>query len=63
MLLIVLVIGVPFLINESYKTGFIPYVTKWDAADVLAYYGTALSFVGTVVLGALVFWQNEADEA
>lgn len=62
-LLIVLVILVPFLINESYKTTLIPesskYITEWSAADVLAYYGAALSFLGTVVLGALAFWQNE----
>ena len=62
-LLIILVVLVPFLINESYKTTLIPesdkYSTKWSAADALAYYGAALSFVGTIVLGALAFWQNE----
>ena len=62
-LLIVVVVFVPLLINESYKITLISegakYITEWSAADALAYYGTALSFVGTVVLGALAFWQNE----
>lgn len=37
---------IPIAINESYKHGVI-YVTKWDAADVLAYYGTILGTVAT----------------
>lgn len=59
----ILVVLVPFLINESYKTTLISesskYITEWSAADALAYYGAALSFLGAVVLGALAFWQNE----
>lgn len=48
----------PFIINESYKAEK-GYQTLWGASDVLAYTGTALSFVGAIILGALTFWQNE----
>lgn len=60
---IILTIAVPHLINKSYQTTQIPesskYITEWTAADTLVYYGAVLSFIGTVVLGALAFWQNE----
>ena len=51
------IIYIPFLINELYKadTG---YITMWGASDVLNFYGSLLSFAGTVVLGALALWQN-----
>lgn len=42
---------IPIAINESYKHGVI-YVTKWDAADVLSFYGAVLGSVATV--GALI---------
>lgn len=47
----VLIIGIPIIINETYKhSGF--YVTMWDAADVLSYY---VSIFGTAAtIGALV---------
>ena len=41
-------IAIPIAINESYKHGVV-YVTKWDAADVLSYYGTILSATATVI--------------
>ncbi|MCC8195664.1 MAG: hypothetical protein LIO49_02450 [Ruminococcus sp.] len=41
---IVLVFGIPILINESYKENC-GYVTMWSAADVLAFYGTILAAV------------------
>ena len=63
LIIVALVIFVPIIINEAYKTTIISdshkYRTVWNPADTLAYYGTALSFVGTVVLGTLAFWQNE----
>ena len=31
----------------------IPFVAEWSAGDALGYYGAILSFLGTVVLGAL----------
>lgn len=42
---------VPIMINESYKHGVV-YVTKWEAADVLSYYGAILGSIATV--GALI---------
>lgn len=42
-----LIVGVPFQINECYKAG--GYITKWDAADVLSYYGTIIAAVIGIV--------------
>lgn len=53
---------IPFLINEIYKYGYQiekSYYTLWEAKDVLAFYGSFLSFLGTVVLGILALWQNK----
>jgi len=49
---------VPLIINESYKTGK-GYLTMWNAADVLSYYGNVLTFIGTGVLGIAVMFQND----
>lgn len=46
------VIGIPFIINELYKTGN-GYITMWGAEDVLAYYEAILGAVATVL--AVVF--------
>lgn len=42
-----LIFGVPFQINECYKTG--GYITMWNAADVLSYYGTIIAAVIGIV--------------
>lgn len=34
------------------------FVAEWDAGDALGYYGAILSFIATVVLGALALYQN-----
>lgn len=47
----------PLVINEAYKTGD-GYVTLWSAPDALVFYGTYLSFLGTVVLGVVAVYQN-----
>ncbi len=39
------VVGIPIIINESYKANC-GYITVWDGADVLSYYGT--------IMGALI---------
>lgn len=52
-----LVVSIPYLINESYKQN-IGYMTVWEGKDLLAFYGSVLSFVGTISLGALALWQN-----
>lgn len=40
-----LIIGVPCVINECYKAEC-GYLTMWDAADVLAFYGAILAATG-----------------
>lgn len=54
---IITLLSIPFIINELYKIG--GYVTMWSAGDVLSFYGGFLSFIGTVVLGALALYQNK----
>lgn len=44
---VLLIIGVPILINECYKAETI-YITEWEAADALSYYGTLLGAFVTV---------------
>lgn len=57
-ILVTLTLGIAIAINESYKAGN-GYVTLWQPADTLAFYGSYLSFVGTVVLGAVAVYQNK----
>lgn len=49
--LLVLAVGIPIIINEAYKYGTLygGYVTAWDAADVLSYYGTVLGATATAI--------------
>lgn len=56
-IVILILLFIPIIINESYKIGR-GYVTMWGAADVLSFYGSFLSFLGTVILGIVAFWQN-----
>ncbi|WP_322200895.1 hypothetical protein [Acutalibacter intestini] len=52
-IVLVLVIGIPLIINKLYKMG--PgFVTVWDGADMLSYYGTLLGDCGAVI-GVLVY--------
>lgn len=53
---------IPFIINGLYKCGQKcehPYITMWNAEDVLAFYGSYLSFFGTIVLGAVAVFQTD----
>lgn len=54
---IFLLAGVPLIINAAYLNGG-KFKTAWTAEDVLSYYGTVLSFAGTVVLGIIAVWQT-----
>lgn len=45
-----ILVGVPILINECYKTGG-GYITMWEASDVLSFYGTV---VGAVIAVATI---------
>ena len=55
--LLFITLVIPFIINELYKNGK-GYITMWGAADVLSFYGSYLSFFGTVALGAVSVWQS-----
>lgn len=57
LLIIIILIAIPFIINESYKANK-GYETLWGAKEVLAFYGSMLTFLGTCFLGALALWQN-----
>ena len=48
---IFLVVGIPVVINELYKSNT-GYLTLWGAADVLAFYAVILS--GIITIGALI---------
>lgn len=53
-----LIVGVPLLINRCYISND-GYLTVWGGEYVLQYFGAVLSFLGTVVLGAIAVWQNK----
>lgn len=42
------ILGVPFIINECYKSNA-GYTTMWEASDVLSYYGNILGAIIAVV--------------
>lgn len=49
-----LIVGIPLIINESYKANC-GYITVWDGADVLGYYGTILgAAIAVVTLAATI---------
>ncbi len=57
LLFLLLVLDIPFVINESYKFGKW-YSTVWGGEDVLQYFGAVLSFIGTLFLGYIAILQN-----
>lgn len=68
-LILIALIGIPFAINLLFKIGtkISIFQAEWSAGDALGYYGAVLSFLGTVILGALALYQNhiikeEADK-
>lgn len=58
--LLFFIAGVPLIIHILFKMNSgIPFLeAEWTAGDALGYYGSILSFIGTVVLGALALYQN-----
>lgn len=60
-----ILIGVPLIINIlfKYSSTIEIFRAEWTAGDALGYYGAVLSFVGTVVLGALALYQNHIIKA
>ena len=59
-LVLISLVGIPFVINLLFKINSNVSVleAEWSAGDALGYYGAVLSFIGTVVLGALALYQN-----
>lgn len=52
---------IPFVINWAYKCGLNSensFVTMWGADDMLSFYGSYLSAIGTIVLGIVAIHQN-----
>lgn len=58
LIVLILLFGVPFVINELYMKNE-GYITLWGAGDVLLFYGNVLSFIGTCALGLLSLYQNK----
>lgn len=56
----IIVLGVPLAIHILFKinSGIPFFEAEWTAGDALGYYGSILSFIGTVVLGILALYQN-----
>ncbi len=53
-----LILGVPLLINQSYKCENCILQTAWKAEDVLSYYGSVLSLIGTLLVSMLALEQT-----
>lgn len=52
---------IPFLIWLAYFVGdnyFCVIITSLTVGDALGFYGTLLSFIGTLALGVIAVWQN-----
>ena len=49
---IFLIVGIPIIINECYKANC-GYITVWDGADVLGYYGAILGSIIAVATLAI----------
>ncbi|MBR6657842.1 MAG: hypothetical protein IKL18_06710 [Oscillospiraceae bacterium] len=62
LILLAISLLIPFVINWLYKFGdrcSSPLIiTKWNADDVLSFYGSYLSFLGTTVLGIVTVYQT-----
>lgn len=60
-ILIILLVAIPFIINCAYMKGLTLESpnTAFSASDLLSFYGTVLTFAGTVALSALALWQNK----
>lgn len=57
---LVLVVIIPVIINECYKADTVVYVTMWEAADVLNFYGTLLAAIVSVgILAATILYNRK----
>lgn len=57
--ILILLFGIPILINECYKANC-GYITVWDGADVLGYYGAILgSIIAVATLGVTIIFTKK----
>jgi uncharacterized membrane protein len=63
-LLTIMVLVIPILIHIMFKVPAINdfMIAKWNAGDMLSYYGSVLSFLGTIILGFIALYQNDKAE-
>ena len=56
-----LIVVIPIVINECYKADTAYYITMWDAADVLSYYGTVLGAVAavTALVATIAYYRKQ----
>lgn len=56
-----LIVGIPLIINECYKTNC-GYTTVWNGADLLGYYGSILgAVIAVVTLVATVLFTKKTN--
>ncbi len=60
-IMVVIIFVIPFLIHCAFKVYSCDFLStdKWDAGDILQFYGSMLAFIGTVSLGVLSLHQNQ----
>ena len=53
---------VPLILNKAFEipASFDALVARWGAGDALSFYGAVLTFIGTVVLGYVAYWQSHS---
>lgn len=57
-IVVTLTLGIVIVIKALYRAEN-GYITHWQPADILAFYGSYLSFFGTIFLGAVAICQNK----
>lgn len=59
LIIIITIIIIPLVINILFKYDFNIWwlESEWSAGDALNFYGSFLSFSGTIILGAISIWQ------
>ena len=60
-ILSLIIVMIPIIINILFKFDFNIWwlQSEWSAGDALSFYGSVLSFIGTITLGAISIWQTK----